>query len=64
MDAKQPCKEGNLIQHGGSCTSQCNAGFSATSGSLECNNGRLPLGTSKALVVDLGAAQWFASSFA
>lgn len=40
-DANQPCKEGRLIKHGGSCSSQCNAGYSATSGSLECNNGRL-----------------------
>jgi hypothetical protein len=24
VDANQPCKEGNLIQHGASCTSQCN----------------------------------------
>eukprot|EP00439_Symbiodinium_sp_Y106_P015182 s1366_g2.t1 len=35
------CREGNRISHGGSCTAQCKAGFSATRGSLECNNGRL-----------------------
>eukprot|EP00913_Durusdinium_trenchii_P031187 g29203.t1 len=40
-NAAQPCKEGNLIEHGKSCSSQCDVGFSATSGSLECNDGQL-----------------------
>ncbi|CAK9084253.1 Uncharacterized protein SCF082_LOCUS39977 [Durusdinium trenchii] len=43
-NAAQPCKEGNLIEHGKSCSSQCDVGFSATSGSLECNDGQLCLG--------------------
>ncbi|CAJ1344647.1 unnamed protein product [Effrenium voratum] len=35
------CKEGSSIEHGKSCTTQCNAGYMPNKASLECNDGSL-----------------------
>ncbi|CAE7189657.1 unnamed protein product [Symbiodinium sp. KB8] len=41
FNANQICKEGTTIQHGRSCTTQCNAGYQPNKGTLECNDGVL-----------------------
>eukprot|EP00913_Durusdinium_trenchii_P031184 g29200.t1 len=41
LNAQSLCKEGNLIIHGKSCTTQCDAGYQPNKASLECNDGVL-----------------------